>query len=95
MEIAKRHLLGRQFKDHGLKDGELTVTDAASGEVIAEDDDGGDELNSRVRIRGVVELHERGRPVLICERVTLLRCACVNRSAECERTKKKPASPLT
>lgn len=30
----------------------VTVTDAATGEVLAEDDDGGDELNSRVTIRG-------------------------------------------
>ena len=29
LEIAKRHLMGRQIKDHGLKDGELTVTDDA------------------------------------------------------------------
>lgn len=39
----------------------VTVTDAASGEVIAEDDDGGDELNSRVRIRG----EENGRQIVI------------------------------
>jgi len=39
----------------------VTVTDAASGEVIAEDDDGGDELNSRVRIRG----EEDGRRIVI------------------------------
>ncbi len=38
----------------------VTVTDAASGEVIAEDDDGGGELNSRVRIRG-----ESGRRIVI------------------------------
>jgi hypothetical protein len=38
----------------------VTVTDAASGEVIAEDDDGGGELNSRVRIRG-----EDGRRIVI------------------------------
>lgn len=38
----------------------VTVTDAASGEVIAEDDDGGDDLNSRVRIRG-----EEGRRIVI------------------------------
>lgn len=38
----------------------VTVTDAATGEVIAEDDDGGDDLNSRVRIRG-----EDGRRIVI------------------------------
>ncbi|KLE35893.1 PPC domain-containing protein [Aurantiacibacter luteus] len=39
----------------------VTVTDARTGEVIAEDDDGGDDLNSRVRIRG----EERGRAIVI------------------------------
>ena len=34
MEIAKRHLMGRQIKDHGLKDGELTVTDDAIRGII-------------------------------------------------------------
>ncbi|AKQ41828.1 hypothetical protein CP97_07030 [Aurantiacibacter atlanticus] len=38
----------------------VTVTDAATGEVIAEDDDGGGDLNSRVRIRG-----ENGRRIMI------------------------------
>ncbi|KLI63528.1 PPC domain-containing protein [Aurantiacibacter marinus] len=38
----------------------VTVTDAATGDVIAEDDDGGDNLNSRVRIRG-----EEGRRIVI------------------------------
>ncbi len=38
----------------------VTVTDASTGEVIAEDDDGGDDLNSRVRIRG-----EDGRRIVI------------------------------
>lgn len=38
----------------------VTVTDAATGEVIAEDDDSGGELNSRVRIRG-----EDGRRIVI------------------------------
>ena len=38
----------------------LTVTDADTGEVLAEDDDGGEDLNSRARIRG-----EDGRRVLI------------------------------
>lgn len=39
----------------------VTVTDAATGEVIAEDDDGGGELNSRVRIRG----NDTGRRIVI------------------------------
>ena len=39
----------------------VTVRDAASGETIAEDDDGGDDLNSRVRIQG----GERGRAIVI------------------------------
>ncbi|MGB3167671.1 MAG: PPC domain-containing protein [Alteraurantiacibacter sp.] len=30
----------------------MTVTDAATGELLAEDDDGGEDLNSRVRIQG-------------------------------------------
>ncbi|MEC8196560.1 MAG: hypothetical protein VX228_09635, partial [Pseudomonadota bacterium] len=30
----KRHLMGRQIKDHGLKDGELTVTDDAIRGII-------------------------------------------------------------
>ena len=34
LEIAKRHLMGRQIKDHGLKDGELTVTDDAIRAII-------------------------------------------------------------
>ena len=34
LEIAKRHLMGRQIKDHGLKDGELTVTDGAIRGII-------------------------------------------------------------
>ncbi len=34
LEIAKRHLMGRQIKDHGLKDGELTVTDDAIRSII-------------------------------------------------------------
>ncbi|MEC7171107.1 MAG: endopeptidase La [Pseudomonadota bacterium] len=34
LEIAKRHLMGRQTKDHGLKDGELTVTDDAIRGII-------------------------------------------------------------
>ena len=34
LEIAKRHLMGRQIKDHGLKDGELTVTDDAIRGII-------------------------------------------------------------
>ncbi|WP_340589293.1 pre-peptidase C-terminal domain-containing protein [Erythrobacter alti] len=39
----------------------VTVTDAVSGDVIAEDDDGGDDLNSRVRIRG----EDAGRRIVI------------------------------
>ena len=27
VEIAKRHLLARQIEDHGIRDGELTITD--------------------------------------------------------------------
>lgn len=38
----------------------VVVRDAATGEVIAENDDGGDDLNSRVRIRG-----EDGRRIVI------------------------------
>lgn len=38
----------------------VTITDAATGNIIAEDDDGGDELNSRVRIPG-----EDGRRIVI------------------------------
>ena len=34
LEIAKRHLMGRQIRDHGLKDGELTVTDDAIRGII-------------------------------------------------------------
>ncbi len=34
LEIAKRHLMSRQIKDHGLKDGELTVTDDAIRGII-------------------------------------------------------------
>ena len=34
LEIAKRHLMERQIKDHGLKDGELTVTDDAIRGII-------------------------------------------------------------
>ena len=34
LEIAKRHLMGRQIKDHGLKDGELKVTDDAIRGII-------------------------------------------------------------
>ncbi len=34
LEIAKRHLMGRQMKDHGLKDGELMVTDDAIRGII-------------------------------------------------------------
>ena len=34
LEIAKRHLLDRQIKDHGLKEGELTVTDDAIRGII-------------------------------------------------------------
>ena len=34
LEIAKRHLIGRQIKDHGLKDGELTVADEAIRGII-------------------------------------------------------------
>jgi|GEM_PF-743988 len=36
----------------GELDPTVTVTDAATGEVLAEDDDGGDSLNSRVTVRG-------------------------------------------
>ena len=34
LEIAKRHLMDRQIKDHGLKEGELTVTDDAIRGII-------------------------------------------------------------
>ena len=34
LEIAKRHLMARQTKDHGLKEGELTVTDDAIRGII-------------------------------------------------------------
>ncbi|MEC8205591.1 MAG: endopeptidase La [Pseudomonadota bacterium] len=34
LEIAKGHLMSRQIKDHGLKDGELTVTDEAIRGII-------------------------------------------------------------
>ena len=34
LEIAKRHLLKRQFADHGLKDGELSISDDAIRSVI-------------------------------------------------------------
>ena len=34
LEIAKRHLLNRQIEDHGLKDGELTVSDDAIRGII-------------------------------------------------------------
>ncbi len=33
-EIAKRHLIGKQIKNHGLKKGEFSVTDAALLEII-------------------------------------------------------------
>ena len=34
LEIAKRHLLARQIEDHGIRDGELTITDGAIREII-------------------------------------------------------------
>lgn len=34
LEIAKRHLVSRQFKDHGLKDGELAIDDDAIRGII-------------------------------------------------------------
>ncbi|WP_029014795.1 endopeptidase La [Niveispirillum irakense] len=34
VEIAKTHLIGKQVKDHGLKDGEFTVTDEALRDLI-------------------------------------------------------------
>jgi ATP-dependent Lon protease len=34
LEIAKRHLMAKQFKDHGLKDGELAISDDALRAVI-------------------------------------------------------------
>jgi len=34
LEIAKRHLIKRQFADHGLKDGELSISDDAIRAVI-------------------------------------------------------------
>ncbi len=34
LEIAKRHLMGRQMKDHGLREGELSVTDNAIRGII-------------------------------------------------------------
>ena len=34
LEIAKRHLVSRQVKDHGLKDGELVISDEALRDVI-------------------------------------------------------------
>ena len=34
LEIARRHLLSRQIKDHGLKDGELSVSDDAIRGII-------------------------------------------------------------
>lgn len=34
MEIAKRHLVGKQLKDHGLKDGELVIADEALRDLI-------------------------------------------------------------
>ena len=30
---------------------------------------------SRLRLHGVMKTHERGWPVLVCERMTLLRCS--------------------
>ena len=36
VEIAKRHLIGKQVKDHGLKDGEFTLTDEALRKTIQE-----------------------------------------------------------
>ena len=34
LEIAKRHLMARQIEDHGIKDGELTVSDEAIRGII-------------------------------------------------------------
>jgi ATP-dependent Lon protease len=34
MEIAKRHLISKQIKDHGLKDGELVIADDALRDLI-------------------------------------------------------------
>ena len=34
LEIAKRHLMKKQFDDHGLKNGELTITDDAVRSII-------------------------------------------------------------
>ena len=34
LEIAKRHLMQKQFDDHGLKNGELTITDDAVRSII-------------------------------------------------------------
>ena len=34
LEIAKRHLVSKQVKDHGLKDGELVISDEALRDVI-------------------------------------------------------------
>jgi len=34
LEIAKRHLMKKQLDDHGLKDGELTITDDAVRSII-------------------------------------------------------------
>ena len=34
LEIAKRHLMKKQLDDHGLKDGELTITDDALRSII-------------------------------------------------------------
>ena len=34
LEIAKRHLMKKQLNDHGLKDGELTITDDAVRSII-------------------------------------------------------------
>ena len=36
VEIAKRHLIQKQIKDHGLKDGEFTLTDEALRKTIQE-----------------------------------------------------------
>ncbi len=36
VEIAKRHLIDKQVKDHGLKDGEFTLTDEALRKTIQE-----------------------------------------------------------
>ncbi len=34
VEIARHHLLGKQFKNHGLRDGELTIDDAVLHEIV-------------------------------------------------------------